>query len=160
MPWTFVRKLFLLLFAVALSPLQVSAAQTEQKSFLPHFSKLLSFKVGNKPTSRASVDFSEFTEKSAPSPISESYVFRDSLVIFSSPRWAAHLRGNIDDEHIDFIGDLKAPFYADVGFAYSLINIRWRQTRSVFNHFTSDHRLSGWKETNAMYVALNNQFSA
>ncbi len=159
MPWIYVRKLFLLLLAMALSPMQASAAQTEQKSYLPHFSKLQPFTASNS-ASNSPVDFSELTEESTQSPVSEGHALQDSLAIFNSQRWTSHLRENIDDEHIDFIGDLNAPFYADAGYAYSLMDISWRQNQSVFNHFVSDHRLSGWKETNAMYVALNSQFPA
>ena len=159
MPWIYVRKLFLLLLAMALSPMQASAAQTEQKSYLPHFSKLQPFTASNS-ASNSPVDFAELTEESTQSPVSEGHALQDSLAIFNSQRWTSHLRENIDDEHIDFIGDLNAPFYADAGYAYSLMDISWRQNQSVFNHFVSDHRLSGWKETNAMYVALNSQFPA
>ncbi|AYO16750.1 hypothetical protein D0812_20320 [Vibrio owensii] len=159
MPWIYVRKLFLLLLAMALSPMQASAAQTEQKSYLPHFSKLQPF-TASSSASNSPVDFSELTEESTQSPVSEGHALQDSLAIFNSQRWTSHLRENIDDEHIDFIGDLNAPFYADAGYAYSLMDISWRQNQSVFNHFVSDHRLSGWKETNAMYVALNSQFPA
>ncbi|APP08199.1 hypothetical protein [Vibrio harveyi] len=159
MPWIYVRKLFLLLLAMALSPMQASAAQAEQKSYLPHFSKLQPFTASNS-VSNSPVDFSELSEESTQSPVSEGHAFQDSFAIFNSQRWTTHLRENIDDEHIDFIGDLNAPFYADAGYAYSLMDISWRQSQSTFNHFVSDHRLSGWKETNAMYVALNSQFSA
>ncbi|KNY48046.1 hypothetical protein AKG94_02415 [Vibrio harveyi] len=159
MPWIYVRKLFLLLLAMALSPMQASAAQAEQKSYLPHFSKLQPFTASNS-ASNSPVDFSELSEESTQSPVSEGHAFQDSFAIFNSQRWTTHLRENIDDEHIDFIGDLNAPFYADAGYAYSLMDISWRQSQSTFNYFVSDHRLSGWKETNAMYVALNSQFSA
>ncbi|WP_274884628.1 hypothetical protein [Vibrio harveyi] len=159
MPWIYVRKLFLLLLAMALSPMQASAAQAEQKSYLPHFSKLQPFTASNS-ASNSPVDFSELSEESTQSPVSEGHAFQDSFAIFNSQRWTTYLRENIDDEHIDFIGDLNAPFYADAGYAYSLMDISWRQSQSTFNHFVSDHRLSGWKETNAMYVALNSQFSA
>lgn len=159
MPWIYVRKLFLLLLAMALSPMQASAAQAEQKSYLPHFSKLQPFTASNS-ASNSPVDFSELSEESTQSPVSEGHAFQDSFAIFNSQRWTTHLRENIDDEHIDFIGDLNAPFYADAGYVYSLMDISWRQSQSTFNHFVSDHRLSGWKETNAMYVALNSQFSA
>ena len=159
MPWIYVRKLFLLLLAMALSPMQASAAQAEQKSYLPHFSKLQPFTASNS-ASNSPVDFSELSEESTQSPVSEGHAFQDSFAIFNSQRWTTHLRENIDDEHIDFIGDLNAPFYADAGYAYSLMDISWRQSQSTFNHFVSDHRLSGWKETNAMYVPLNRQFSA
>ncbi|MFH0290899.1 hypothetical protein ACGRSR_25155 [Vibrio owensii] len=159
MPWIYVRKLFLLLLAMALSPMQASAAQTEQKSYLPHFSKLQPF-TASSSASNSPVDFSELTEESTQSPVSEGHALQDSLAIFNSQRWTSHLRENVDDEHIDFIGDLNAPFYADAGYAYSLMDISWRQNQSVFNQFVSDHRLSGWKETNAMYVALNSQFPA
>ncbi|BBM67016.1 hypothetical protein VA249_36620 [Vibrio alfacsensis] len=159
MPWIYVRKLFLLLLAMALSPMQATAAQTEQKSYLPHFSKLQPFTASH-VAANALVDFTEFSEESTQAPISESHAFQDSLAIFNSQRWVTHLRENVDDEHIEFIGDLTTPFYADAGYAYSLMDISWRQNQSVFNHFTSEHRLSGWKETNAMYVALNSQYSA
>ncbi|EKO3851750.1 hypothetical protein JZN62_001426 [Vibrio harveyi] len=159
MPWIYVRKLFLLLLAMALSSMQASAAQAEQKSYLPHFSKLQPFTASNS-ASNSPVDFSELSEESTQSPVSEGHAFQDSFAIFNSQRWTTHLRENIDDEHIDFIGDLNAPFYADAGYAYSLMDISWRQSQSTFNHFVSEHRLSGWKETNAMYVALNSQFSA
>ncbi|WP_050908120.1 hypothetical protein [Vibrio harveyi] len=159
MPWIYVRKLILLLLAMALSPMQASAAQAEQKSYLPHFSKLQPFTASNS-ASNSPVDFSELSEESTQSPVSEGHAFQDSFAIFNSQRWTTHLRENIDDEHIDFIGDLNAPFYADAGYAYSLMDISWRQSQSTFNHFVSEHRLSGWKETNAMYVALNSQFSA
>ncbi|CAH0525130.1 hypothetical protein [Vibrio hippocampi] len=34
---------------------------------------------------------------------------------------------------------------------------RWKQTSHHF-HYSRSHRISGWKETNALYVALNSQF--
>ncbi|YCO01778.1 hypothetical protein ACB087_02430 [Vibrio sp. VNB-15] len=159
MPWIYVRKLFLLLLAMALLPMQASAAQLEHKSHLPHFSKLQPFTVVNSAPN-SPVDISELTEESTQSPVSEGHASQDSFAIFNSQRWTSHLRESIDDEHLDFVGDLTSPFYADAGYAYSLMDISWRQNQSTFHHFVSDHRISGWKETNAMYVALNSQFSA
>lgn len=70
MPWIYVRKLFLLLLAMVLSPMQASAAQLEHKSHLPHFSKLQPFTVANSATN-SPVDISELTEESTQSPVSE-----------------------------------------------------------------------------------------
>ena len=76
MPWIYVRKLFLLLLAMALSPMQASAAQTEQKFYLPHFSKLQPF-TASSSASNSPVDFSELTEESTQSPVSEGHALQD-----------------------------------------------------------------------------------
>ncbi|MGR5067668.1 hypothetical protein [Vibrio alfacsensis] len=158
MSWFYVRKLFLLLLAMALLPVQASAVQKEQKTHVLHLSKLQPFTTSDS-TSSPSIDFSELTEETAPSPVSEGHASQDSLAIFNSQRWISHLRENIDDEHVDSVTDFTAPFYADAGYSYRLMDISWRQNQSIFHHFVNDHRIAGWKETNAMYVALNSQFS-
>lgn len=159
MPLTYLRKLFFLLLAMVLLPVHVSAAQADQRTHLPHFSKLQPF-VAASTSPISDDDFSEASEESTRAPVSEGHANSDSSAIFNSQRWLSHVREGLDDEDVDFVGDLNAPYYADVGYSYSLININWRQNQSIFYHFTSAYRLSGWKETNAMYVALNSQFSA
>ncbi|MGR5236935.1 hypothetical protein [Vibrio alfacsensis] len=161
MLWIYVRKLFLLLVAMAFLPLQASAAQIEQNAHVSHLLKLQPFAASHS-ANNPFIDFSELTEETTQPPVSEGHASQDSLAIFNSQRWVSHLRENIDDEHVDVVSDLTTPFYADAdaGYAYSLMDISWRQNQSTFNHFASDHRISGWKETNAMYVALNSQFSA
>ncbi|EGR0761300.1 hypothetical protein ETS21_20615 [Vibrio parahaemolyticus] len=159
MPWIYLRKLILLLFAMVLLPVHVSAAQIDHKAHVPHFYKLQPF-VAASVSPNSSVDFSEVSEESSQSPVSEGHASLDSVALFNSQRWTSYLREGLDDEHVDFVGDLTTPFYADAGYAYSLMDINWRHNQSTFYHFTSDHRISGWKETNAMYVALNSQFSA
>ncbi|MDV6252399.1 hypothetical protein [Vibrio sp. EA2] len=156
MPLIYLRKLFFLLLATVLLPVHVSTAQADQKAHLPHFSKLQPFVAAS--TSPISDD--DFSEESTRAPASEGHANSDTSAIFNSQRWLSHVREGLDDEDVEFVGDLDAPFYADVSYSYSLININWRQNQSVFHHFTSDYRLSGWKETNAMYVALNSQFPA
>ncbi|MBR9875058.1 MAG: hypothetical protein GYB23_12400 [Vibrionaceae bacterium] len=155
----YLRKLFFLLLATVLLPVHVSAAQADQKAHLPYFSKLQPF-VAASASPISDADFSEASEESTRAPVSEGHANSDSSAIFNSQRWLSNIREGLVDEDVEFVGDLNAPFYADVGYSYSLININWRQSQSVFNHFTSNYRISGWKESNAMYVALNSQFSA
>ncbi|MDF2155327.1 hypothetical protein [Vibrio sp. CAU 1672] len=160
MPWINVRKLFLLFLAMALLPMSaLAAAQGGQTVHLPHLSLLQPFTV-SQSASNSPVDVTELTEPTTQSPVSEGHANQDSFAIMNSQRWSSHLRENIDDEHVDVVSDLTAPFYADAGYAYSLVDISWRQSLSTFNHFVGDYRISGWKDTNAMYVALNSQFSA
>ncbi|MGI3094779.1 hypothetical protein [Vibrio diabolicus] len=153
------KKLIFMLLAMVLLPAHVFAAQIDQKAHLPYFSKLQPF-VASIAFANTSIDFSEVSEETTQSPISESYARLDTLALFNTQRWVSHLREGLDDEHVDVVGDLNTPFYVDAGYAYSLMDINWRQNQYTFYHFTSDHRISGWKETNAMYVALNSQFSA
>lgn len=159
MPLIYLRKLFFLLLAMVLLPVHVSAAYDDQKAQLPHFSQLQPF-VAASASPISDDELSAASEESTQAPATEGHANSDTSAIFNSQRWLSHVREGLDDEDVEFVGDLDAPFYADVGYSYSLININWRQNQSVFNHFTSDYRLSGWKETNAMYVALNSQFSA
>ncbi|MGP8305695.1 hypothetical protein [Vibrio sp. YIC-376] len=159
MPLIYLRKLFFLLLAMVLVPVHVSAARNDQKAPLPHFSTLQPFVVTG-TTSDTDVDLSQGSEESTQAPVSEGHANSDTLAIFSSQRWASHLREGLNDADIDFTNDLNTPFYADVGYTYSLEGLNWCQVQSVFYHLTSEYRISGWKETNAMYVALNSQFSA
>lgn len=159
MPLIYLRKLLFLLLAMVLLPVHASDAHNDQKSHLPHFSKLQPFVVASTP-SNSDVDLSQVSEESTRAPVSEGHASSDTLAIFGSQRWASHLREGLNDEDVDFTSDLNTPFYADVGYTYSLIDINWRQNQSVFSHLTSEYRISGRKETNAMYVALNSQFSA
>ncbi|CAH1556914.1 hypothetical protein [Vibrio rotiferianus] len=158
MPWYFIRHLFLLLCAMAFVPAYAAISNTEVS--VPSHVKIKVKPVVSNQVNQP-VDFKELTEEEpVQSPVSEGHVSQDSYAIFNYQRFTSHLRENIDDEHVDSVPDLTSPFYADAGYAYGLHTTVWRQNRSTFNHFVSDHRLSGWKETNAMYVALNSQFSA
>lgn len=71
MPWIYLRKLILLLFAMVLLPVHVSAAQIDHKAHVPHFSKLQPF-VAASVSPNSSVDFSEVSEESSQSPVSEA----------------------------------------------------------------------------------------
>ncbi|PFG57894.1 hypothetical protein ATG66_0393 [Vibrio sp. ES.051] len=153
------KKLLFMLLTMVLLPAHVFAAKIDQKAHLPYFSKLQPF-VTSIAFANTSIDFSEVSEETTQSPVSESHARLDTLALFNTQRWVSHLREGLDDEHVDVVGDLNTPFYADAGYAYSLMDINRRQNQSTFYHFTSGHRISGWKETNAMYVALNSQFSA
>ena len=132
----YLKKLLFLLLAMVLLPVHVSVAQADQKAHLPYFSKLQPF-VAASTSPISDADFSDASEEFTRAPVSEGHANSDSSAIFNSQRWLSHIREGLDDEDIEFVGDLNAPFYADVGYSYSLININWRQNQSVFNHFTS-----------------------
>ncbi len=159
MPLIYMRKLLFLLLAMVLLPMHVSAAQVDQTLYLPHFSKLQAF-VADSTTANADVDFSVVSEQSTQVPVSEGHSTSDTLAIIDPQRRASNFREGLDEGDVDSIGDLNSPFYATVEHTYRLVAINWRQNQSVFCHLNSEHRISGWKETNAMYVALNSQFSA
>lgn len=103
MPWIYLRKLILLLFAMVLLPVHVSAAQIDHKAHVPHFSKLQPF-VAASVSPNSSVDFSEVSEESSQSPVSEGHASLDSVALFNSQRWTSYLREGLDDEHVDFVG--------------------------------------------------------
>ncbi|MGY0615370.1 hypothetical protein [Vibrio sp. FJH11] len=159
MPLIYLRKLLFLLLAMVLLPVHVSAARNDQSAHLPYFSQLQPF-VAASTVPESDVDLSQGSEESTRAPVSEGHASSDTLAIFASQRWGSHLREGLNDDDVDFTSDLTPPFYADVGYTYSLTGINWRQVQSVFYHHASEYRISGWKETNAMYVALNSQFSA
>ncbi|MGR5194380.1 hypothetical protein ACPV4H_10830 [Vibrio rotiferianus] len=157
MPWFFIRHLFLLLCAMAFMPAHAAMSDADV-SVQSHFK--IKVNLAAQGQSTPPIDFKELTEEPVQTPVSEGHVSQDTYAIFNYQRFTSHLRENIDDEHVDSVSDLTSPYYADAGYAYGLHTTTWRQNRSTFYHFVSDHRLSGWKDTNAMYVALNSQFSA
>ncbi|WP_423840957.1 hypothetical protein ONE56_15050 [Vibrio mytili] len=158
MPWIDLRRVLMLLVAMVLLPMQAFAALGEQKAHLPYFSKLQP--LAAKSSSSTPVNFSEIEEEGTSSPISQGNIDIDPPALVNSLRWPFYFQNGLDDEHTDTDGNFTSPFYADAGYTYTLSHIGWLQSQRTFHHFTNDHRISGWKETNAMYVALNSQFSA
>ncbi|WP_117232873.1 hypothetical protein [Vibrio maerlii] len=149
MSWLVIRNVWMLLLAMALSPVQVSAAHSSTTPI--DIDALYTVNLSDSESN---------SESSSQVPISQSRVTQDAVGIFSSHRWSSNLRKTVDDEGETFDSQSFNPFYTNIGYAYSLSDIRWLHNQSTFYHYSPNHRLSGWKDSNAMYVALNGQYAS
>lgn len=101
---------------------------------------------------------SQTNQDSASFPVSQSYQRHDAAAILHAHRWSVAQRED-SPQNSDplFFSGLDQPNIH--GNLFHLCG-RLRQFELLrAYHFSSNHRLAGWKETNAMYVALNSQFS-
>ncbi|KYN80377.1 hypothetical protein ATY36_19130 [Vibrio cidicii] len=101
---------------------------------------------------------SQTNQDSASFPVSQSYQRHDAAAILHAHRWSVAQRED-SPQNSDplFFSGLDQPNIH--GNLFHLCG-RLRQLELLrAYHFSSNHRLAGWKETNAMYVALNSQFS-
>lgn len=90
-----------------------------------------------------------------PPPITEVPQIGPRQGILCSPRWIlseTHLE-NENDADVHHSGLDLAPCLNT-----SLMMVPEQWVIQPYQHFHASHRLSGWKETNAMYVALNSQY--
>lgn len=104
-------------------------------------------------------DFSaqnDLTEQS--SPVSESFNHRIVPAIVNLSRiQLSEIMTSLDTNHGDVPHlDSHDPAYRSL--AFDLPINQWLADRLYRQFPPSSHRLSGWKETNAMYVALNSHF--
>lgn len=91
-------------------------------------------------------------------PVSQSYQRHDAAAILHANRWSVAQRED-SPQNSDpfFFSGLDQP---NIHVSLSHLGCRLRQLELLrAYHFSPNHRLAGWKETNAMYVALNSQFS-
>ena len=96
-------------------------------------------------------------EETSQNPVSQSEIDTDVLAIVHFNRWslsALHSEEGEAPGTSDGHYSSQASLPLNSLYTYSLFdNGNW-----VENSFTSNHRISGWKESNALYVALNAQF--
>ncbi|MBN3494014.1 MULTISPECIES: hypothetical protein [Vibrio] len=96
-------------------------------------------------------------EETSQNPVSQSEIDTDVLAIVHFNRWSLSDRHSEEGEApgtSDGHYSSQASLPLNSLYTYSLFdNGSW-----VENSFTSNHRISGWKESNALYVALNAQF--
>ncbi|USD35217.1 MULTISPECIES: hypothetical protein [Vibrio] len=103
--------------------------------------------------------FEESQQEDTPQqPISQSEVGVDVVAILPLSRWS------LSDRHTEereapgasdghYSGQAQLPLHSL--YLYPLASQGYWVTHS----FSSNHRISGWKESNALYVALNSQFA-
>ncbi|WP_295893371.1 hypothetical protein [uncultured Vibrio sp.] len=88
----------------------------------------------------------------SPRPISQSELSDSAIAILNSNRWlsASSLLEEAKDVESELLDALThLPHYKQANQPAYV---------SFEDAFASSHRISGWKETNALYVALNSQF--
>ncbi len=137
------RNLFTFLIAMALLPMQ---------GFVTHFQSQ------SEASQLVIESFSSPQASDSQIPTSQSHVIQDSVGIVSSSRWLSQFRKLLDDED-NSDQESSNPFYLDSGQSYYLSDT-CAYYRSAIDLYPTNHRLSGWKDSNAMYVALNSQFSS
>ncbi|RTZ17587.1 hypothetical protein EJ063_02035 [Vibrio aquaticus] len=121
----------------------------------------LSYRGANlAPTSQRDFQalFDEVRNSSNSEPVSQSDISHDWLAIIHANRWSTLTRG-LDDT------DPQSDF-EPVGFEPAVTPLYRLYKQPVFTSMQrvathrSIHRVSGWKESNALYVALNSHFLA
>ncbi|WP_330961978.1 hypothetical protein [Photobacterium sp. 53610] len=90
-----------------------------------------------------------------PSPVSETHHSGYAVAILHSYRWNIPDRNNLHDGEPDLLD--TPPFYPVSVPRLPLCLVR-QPSYASYQDFPTSYRLSGWKETNAMYVALNSQY--
>ncbi|MGD8110107.1 hypothetical protein [Vibrio sp. TRT 17S01] len=150
MAHTFVRFFWLILLVMALPAQALSYLQKSEADASYRLSYLVlkaKEQSNESPTTTAST-------KSKPQTHSEPK--EKAVAIINSNRWGEPPR-SIDDHDDSLNSDADNPFdslplYRQ--YYYPVHDFKgW--TGAYFYH---NHRLSGWKETNALYVALNSQY--
>lgn len=101
---------------------------------------------------------SQTNQDSASFPVSQSYQRHDAAAILHANRWSVAQRED-SPQNSDplFFSGLDQPNIH--GNLFHLCDCLRQLELLRAYHFSPNHRLAGWKETNAMYVALNSQFS-
>lgn len=101
--------------------------------------------------------FSLASQPSIPQPQSQSHFSHSTYAILNHSRNASNPRVMLSggsDLPFDLDSDAVRP--SDCTYWPQFITVSYSNRN--YDFFTSSHRLAGWKESNAMYVALNSQF--
>lgn len=103
--------------------------------------------------------FEESQQENTPQqPASQSEIDADVVAIVQLNRWSLSDRHTEDGEApgtSDGQNSGQAQLPLHTLYLYPLASSGYWVTHS----FASNHRISGWKESNALYVALNSQFA-
>ncbi|OED83957.1 hypothetical protein [Vibrio breoganii] len=150
MPLFIIRRLVLLLLVAALAPMQALASEAKASD-----AKVLGF-------SSDLVAFSQlFESESSPAsdiPAGTSFVQHNTLAIVQNQRSIFAPKQEADGNEATHNPSIPNAFVGNDD-AYAFI-AKWQASRAAFHHDKSAYRLGGWKDSNALYVALNGQFSS
>lgn len=145
MPLFIIRRLVILLFLAALAPMQALASDTKASGFFDEIA------------ASSQLFESESTPESE-IPASTSFVAHNTLAIVQNQRSVSVPKQDLDSN--DLTRNTLNPnesCFNDDAYAFTA---KWQASRCSFHHDKSAHRLGGWKDSNALYVALNGQFSS
>ncbi|QUJ69333.1 hypothetical protein KDD30_21425 (plasmid) [Photobacterium sp. GJ3] len=147
-----IRFFWLLLFALAL-PAQAMACLSE-----PNTAASLKQIVAAPPTAlKQNVRDEQPSAHNQPSlPETQTGYAGSNVAILHSLRWSAPARFNAQGDDPN-VADTTTLLFPQTGISLALRDLSHSRHLPYLNFHTS-YRLSGWKETNAMYVALNRQY--
>ncbi|EGR7968431.1 hypothetical protein OTE47_000415 [Vibrio vulnificus] len=152
-------RLFALLLTLVMMPVEViaSIAESNQRNHAANGQfTVLKHQIG--PTAQETIQHEE--SDSSPLPVSESHFKTDAAGILNAGRWNVSQREeNASDTTPLMFGDGHASPDALPNVHVNVVCAIARKALQTQYHYVANHRLAGWKETNAMYVALNSQFS-
>ncbi|GEM76207.1 hypothetical protein C1141_18355 [Vibrio agarivorans] len=99
-----------------------------------------------------------FKEGDVSEPISQDNAYRNAPAIVNLSRWQLTQRQGVPYK-------ISLESFKPSSDNSSVINllsqkndVYWRSLQTISYTYKSDHRVSGWKDTNALYVALNGHF--
>ncbi|MBY8070669.1 hypothetical protein KW492_20685 [Vibrio fluvialis] len=149
MSWHLIRIFWLSLFALVL-PAQALACLEEQSA---------TTNLSAPPSVVQTLNQQPTANEHKPvqsTPATQSHYAGSGLAILNSVRWNISERYSFSDGDPDVL-DTVLPFYPIIDTSLVLRFLQ-RSTPAAYQGFHPSYRLSGWKETNAMYVALNSQY--
>lgn len=153
MSWHMIRIFWLSLIALVL-PAQALASLDNNKS------------ASDKAAATLSALLQQSDEPESPAqpqaPQSETHHAGSKAALINSVRWTRSAGYNGREGYNSYDGDpdlldTVASFYP-VTDPHQTIHLAQSTSPAPYQDFHSSYRLSGWKETNAMYVALNSQY--
>jgi len=103
--------------------------------------------------------FDEVREEPQSEPVTKSDLAQDWLAIVNANRWL-HTTRFIDDGEASSTLELPSFELAIVALfrLYKLPSLE--SANALATRYTSPHRIAGWKESNALYVALNAHYNS
>lgn len=149
--WRVLIQCWFALLAMVLPSQVMACAQDNERTVLPS----LDFPLSQGQT--INHDWLLDSASTPAIPSSQSHITHRSYAILNHTRSAPTQR-----VLTGFGSDIPFDFDADepqLGAVSRPLFIAIRYSNRSYDFFTSTHRLAGWKESNAMYVALNSQYS-
>lgn len=144
MPLFFIRRLVLLLFLAVLAPAQALASDS-QASLVSFDISGISSTIESEQSPRQEI------------PASSSHAQHNTLAIVQNQRSISVPKQELDRN--DLSRNTSSPSQCCTNNTTYAVNVKWLANSTVFEH-ESAYRLGGWKDSNALYVALNSQFTS
>ncbi|GEA51831.1 hypothetical protein VIN01S_26350 [Vibrio inusitatus NBRC 102082] len=145
MPLFIIRRLVLLLLVAALAPMQAFASDEKAQGVT---TELLSY----------SQLFESEPTPASETPTSTSHVQHNTFAIVQNQRSVSVPKQELNDN--EYARNTSNPNDHCINDDIYAFHAKWQTNLAAFHHDKSAYRLGGWKDSNALYVALNSQFSS